>query len=297
MGWIYAVAPDPFCFCSSTRCGTLGSLDRGEYLNTSRVGSQASTVHFSLGVHGLWANPFAEKEYIVPQGFDSPDPADSLARLSLRVFGAFSSVYLTLISIIQGAAFAYLAGFAVTNYTHFKTPIAWILVCASFVVILLAWNEYLMGALAFVWIPTILDAFIPFGLGVTEVLLISAIADDPQTWLGFLTIFTTAGVIAYVNLYGNAYARRYRQENAAAIAALGPWWLITLVWAGLSMFVFGALFWLAHSNGFPLHGEGLDVSLAVTLGALIWLVIFFVRGWWYWARISQRIVITLRRDE
>lgn len=227
----------------------------------------------------------------MPQGSDSHDPDGSLARLSLRVMGAFSSAYLTLISIIQGAAFAYLAGFGVANYTHFKTPVAWILTCASFVVIVLAWNEYLMGALAFVWIPTIIDALIPFALGVTEVLLISAIADDPQTWLGFLAIFAMAGILAYVNQYLCASAKRYQPQNDAAISALGRWVKATLVWSGLSVPVIFALFWLAHVNVSPLNGHGLVVSVALSLAALIWVVSFFFRGWWYWGRISGIIGI------
>lgn len=236
----------------------------------------------------------------MPQGSDvqsdAQHPVVSAKHLSERVSGAFSSAYLTLISIIQGAAFAYLAGFGVANYSHFKTPIAWILVCTSFVIIVLGWNEYLMGALAFVWIPTLLDAVIPFGLGVIEVLLITAIADDPQTWLAFLTLFALAGVIAYANLYGSANAPRYKQENAAAFSALGRWPLITIVWSVVSVFAFCALFLTAHFNPSLLDDHGFGTSMALSLVALTWVTLFFVRGWWYWARISRKVSATLGWD-
>jgi hypothetical protein len=70
-----------------------------------------------------------------------------------RIKGQFAPAYLTLASIIQGVALAFLAALVEATYAQFDAT-NWLLTAATFVGFLTVWNEYLMQVLAFVWVPT-----------------------------------------------------------------------------------------------------------------------------------------------
>src|SRR5690349_17919714 len=90
--------------------------------------------------------------------------------LLLSLESAFSISYVTLISIIQGGALGYLVTVLdrVTaqgaNLTHLDLE-SWLLAFLAFILIATVWNEYMMGATIFNWIPTLMDALIPFTIG------------------------------------------------------------------------------------------------------------------------------------
>src|SRR5579884_193948 len=99
---------------------------------------------------------------------DAPDALD-LNRLALpevvarRIRGAFGSTYLTLMSVMQGVALAVLAARITETAGTFDLG-DWVVTINTFVVFVVIWNEYLVAALAFAWIPTFLDSLLPFSL-------------------------------------------------------------------------------------------------------------------------------------
>ena len=65
--------------------------------------------------------------------------------------------------------------------------------------IAIVWQEYLIGATAFAWIPTILDTTVPFLLGIAEALVILQIRISVARFLGACFFLAVLGFIAYVN--------------------------------------------------------------------------------------------------
>jgi hypothetical protein len=204
--------------------------------------------------------------------------------LHRRLEESFSSVYLTLTSIIQGAAFSVLAVNVATQYERYNS-IQWILSITTFILIILAWNEYMIGATAFVWIPWLGDTIIPFGLGVLEVFIIEAIGRDPSTWFLFaaaLALWTSA---AFVNMYVNAsqYKRGTDSNapNSELLKSLGWQIYFSVILCLLCFIGFGGLYALSvQGQNAPLSPE----SLAV-IGLLL-TVAFCVRAFIYWRSIT-----------
>lgn len=115
-----------------------------------------------------------------------------------RVEGSFLAGYLTLISIIQGVSLAELGRVALADG---QTPTShqWLLVVFVFVLIATVWQEYHLAALAFAWTPTVIDAIIPFGLGVIQVYLAGALTESLSGFVIGCAVFGFAGTLAYAN--------------------------------------------------------------------------------------------------
>jgi hypothetical protein len=128
-------------------------------------------------------------------------PADLLAALR----GSFLSTYLTLTSIIQGVALAYLVVVVDDEMKTFDSA-HWLLVVTTFLIIAAAWHEYMTAVTVFVWVPRLLDSLIPFLLGGSEVMLIRSLRDQSELeWsfvaAGFVALVT---LIAFINMYKSA---------------------------------------------------------------------------------------------
>jgi hypothetical protein len=127
------------------------------------------------------------------------DTVPSYERVLNRIKGTYSSTYLTIISIIQGAAFASLGAFVNEHYTTLQFW-QWILVGNTLVLIIEAWDDYMVGTSAFVWAPDIVDALLPFALGGAELVTIQAIG-SLHAWLLCTAILALIAVFAFWNLY------------------------------------------------------------------------------------------------
>jgi len=119
---------------------------------------------------------------------------------------SFSPTYLTLISIIEGV----LLGLEFELLSegrpelHLLDP-ATLLVVNNILVIVLVWNEYRMGACMFRWVPSILDAVIPFSIGGIQAALILTVS-NPAIWLAWLAGFYAGGIVAFENMYRRSQA-------------------------------------------------------------------------------------------
>lgn len=201
---------------------------------------------------------------------------ESLDSVIIRIKGSFASVYLSLTSIIQAAVFAYLIFILDTHFSelHFSNIIP--LIC-SFLLIVITWNEYMMGATAFVWIPRLIDSFIPFILGIFELLVCRFAVTSSTSWFFFVSVFGLIAALAYSNMYRSA---KQHAENKIVFELLHRMPQITLIWTLCHSFVFlvcGLIMLYITSSMVALY-----IMQGLSLGTLI---AFLYRGVKYWNRI------------
>jgi hypothetical protein len=139
--------------------------------------------------------------------------------VSQRLKGQFAPAYLTLTSIIQGVALAFLATRVEDTYVRFDAT-NWLLTIATFVVFLVVWQEYLMQALAFAWVPTLLDALVPFSFLACELFLAHFVYQDLRNWLLTLGLTCVVGAAAY--MVTTMQARTLAEENRDVARVLEP---------------------------------------------------------------------------
>lgn len=135
---------------------------------------------------------------------------DSLNRqeFKTRMVNSFPSVYLTLISIIQGVALGILAQNTFECMRNLKDPnvenVITLLpyVVLSFFNIVILSFEYSWFVGVFRWSPKFWDIFIPFFLGIMEINPLYFL-DNPKLWWSLNAGFVFAGTIAYINTFVN----------------------------------------------------------------------------------------------
>jgi len=103
-------------------------------------------------------------------------------RLYRQPRGSFATIYLTLLSIIQGVALADLASVVSSGYEHF-TVVQWLLVPMNFFSISNVWNHFMADSISMEWIPRFSDAVLPFTFGAVELLLNHALLLGLAVWL------------------------------------------------------------------------------------------------------------------
>jgi hypothetical protein len=128
---------------------------------------------------------------------EEKSPTPDFGTLTERIELAFRDVYLTLISIIQGVTFGFLATSAFGGSTPNRNQ--WIAYAICFIAIIIVWQEYMVGATAFTWTPTVLDSIVPFGIGILEFLLIASVRQGVGAFLAAFAAYFGAGVVAYGN--------------------------------------------------------------------------------------------------
>ncbi len=114
---------------------------------------------------------------------------------------SFQSSYITLISIFQGALFAYLITKMpdFSNFHQLKNGEIRFVICL--LSIFLVWNEYTIGARIYRWIPTTKDTLIPFFITLFQYKMIASINADNNHFISFYLAFWFTAVIAYSNMY------------------------------------------------------------------------------------------------
>jgi hypothetical protein len=138
--------------------------------------------------------------------------------VATRLRSQFAPAYLTLTSIIQGVALSALVVRVEGMYQHFDLA-NWLLVTATLLAFLLVWHEYLMQALAYVWMPTLIDSAVPFGFLVAELFLAHFIYGNERLWL------LVAGLAFILAIVAWGTTHTHTQENAdvlKAVAGLSP---------------------------------------------------------------------------
>ncbi len=151
---------------------------------------------------------------------------DSLPPLNLKseLIASHHSAYFTLISIIQGAAMAYLVTVADRDSKAFDAH-HWILLGCTFLLIVAIWNSYVRGITPVLYPPRFLDSLIPFLFGVVECCLIASIPMDSRAWWLWFSGLAFVGCVAYSNMWRSA---RRCTLNAANWPYLGRQTLVHL---------------------------------------------------------------------
>jgi hypothetical protein len=155
-----------------------------------------------------------------------------------RLKAQYAPAYLTLTSIIQGAAITTLVA-RVEATSNAYTAANWLLVAATFLSFVLIWHEYLMQALAYVWMPNLLDSLVPFAFLAVELFVAHFVYGNQRAWLLAASIAYAIGVVA--SRAALVQARRQPSENQGVLRAVGPVFPARLaLTAGLAALCFAA---------------------------------------------------------
>ncbi len=193
-----------------------------------------------------------------------------------RLKSQFAPAYLTLTSIIQGVALAVLAAKVEASYTQFDAT-DWLLTAATFLMFAILWHEYLMQALAFVWIPTLLDSLIPFAFLASELLEAHFVYHNLRNWLLMLGIgFIIGGVAQFMTF---TQARLLSEENRDIVRALTNQGRIRAA-LSIAIIVISLCVW-AFYDVLRLGRE----PFVVALTTLIEIIIFLASSVPYWNQV------------
>jgi len=83
---------------------------------------------------------------------------------------SFTSMYQTLLSIIQGVALADLATSVAVRYQQL-TLLHWLMILTTFDILIVVFQVYWIQSAVWGWIPDIRDAAMPFVFGALELFL------------------------------------------------------------------------------------------------------------------------------
>ena len=136
-----------------------------------------------------------------PRASANPTDKQSLFRSMAE---NFTSVYLTMLSIIQGVALTDLSQITFSEHGHF-TAVNWIEAATMLWSLVYIWNHFMGDALMTHWIPDLEDAALLFGTGVLEIAANHAIGWSPTAWLATLAIMFFAWSV------GTFYIRRQEE--------------------------------------------------------------------------------------
>lgn len=214
---------------------------------------------------------------------DSKGRHVSKEKLSLynHIMELFPTYYMTLMSILQATALSYLivsmkSGILDDLFKGTIDPPVVVMFLNSTLVIIEIWYEYMMGALAYRWTPTILDSLIPFLLGFSEFLLIISIDYRSQlSWYLAMAMVCFTSMFAYYNMYRGSYVN-YR-INKITLESLGNMTILNQILislSGVTFLAFAAIEW--H---FSFH------SLALLLISFVMICGFIWRGVVNWKKI------------
>ncbi len=120
----------------------------------------------------------------------------------------FPTIYLTIISLLQGIALSQVVPIIITYFEiaeHPWTSIQLLPMLIMLFIIFVVWHHYAMGIFFLRWFPNIIDTLIPFMISIGQFFLISflviktSISEiDVETWtIGFASIMVTGALPYY----------------------------------------------------------------------------------------------------
>jgi hypothetical protein len=166
----------------------------------------------------------------------------------LHLRASTQTFYFTLTSMIQSLAF----GFLLTsiNLTTLPTPTYVLQVITTFLVIVVVWHEYAIGATVVTWVVSLADSLIPFLFGVVEFGLIVALSRKD---LGLVWWFTALFVFAIISLAAlrNQYRNLSKDDTMkATLELLRPRkWTVYVLISGVSFLLEAVAVHSARTSG------------------------------------------------
>lgn len=217
----------------------------------------------------------------LPQSDTLPPAQGASSELISRLESSFRDVYLQLLTIIQGFAFGFLATTTLAAANSLTLP-KWLTLTTCLLIILVIWQDYMVGATAFAWIPTLLDTIIPYGLGLAQFALITFAVDSARNFLLALAITYVLGIIAWGNFC--FHAQRGLSINATSYVFLGRYGWFGLYACIAGVVVVGTLYTLSLAyNSSRLE----SIFAACTLATIAPM---FVRSIWHWNLPLRRVM-------
>lgn len=197
-----------------------------------------------------------------------------------RIKAQFSSIYLTLVSVIQASVLSYLMVRA-DGLLDALTARTGLQLVTTFLLVISSWNEYVMGSSTFRWIPNLADAYLPFLIGASEFLMVRSLGRAGASWYAWLAMFIALGLLAFLHQYR---AARRLPDNDSVMAALGRWPLATeLLMAGtLALAVVVGII----DASLPPASVGRAVVAATVLASTL---AYTVRTILYWRRVTRHV--------
>ena len=196
--------------------------------------------------------------------------------VATRLREQFAPAYLTLTSIIQGVALSTLVIRVEGTFEHFDTA-DWLLAAATLLAFLLVWHEYLMQALAYVWMPTLLDSVVPFAFLVAELFLAHLVYGNQRAWLLVAALAFAVGVLAYAVRRSQTY--RNSRDNAGVVQAIRDYAALRFVLTVAPIFLFLAAWALYDVLGFG------NARIVVAAVAFVIVVAVIAGTIPYWQRV------------
>jgi hypothetical protein len=195
---------------------------------------------------------------------DTPEEQATTLLHDLRE--SFAPSYLTLISIIEGVLLGLTIELIATGYITLNPgDPAILLVLNNVLLIALVWNEYRMGSSMFRWVPSLLDAMIPFMIGVSQAALLLTL-HRPLSWLAWLAGFYAAAMVAYFNMY---YHAGQEERNAFVLAHNRRFQVFNLVACFVAAGVLGLLAAYHAGQGSPPGWRSLGLVTLITTAFLV----------------------------
>lgn len=197
-----------------------------------------------------------------------------------RMKDSFTSMYQTILSIVQGVALADLAAFVEGNYPQF-TIVHWLMVLTTFVLFIVVFNVYWIQGAVWDWIPDVRDASIPFIFGALELFVNHTITLSLSLWFIGLAAISTLGAIGALHLVWRAHEEYENEELLGLLKKYHRLFFLYYVGAAATALMFAYLCYVADLKA--------SVGLQGTRGALAFgLVLLIALGLDGSAYVSNR---------
>ena len=204
-----------------------------------------------------------------------------------RMQEAFIHIYTTLIAIVQGLTLTYLVIYIDGHFDQL-TLSEWSFLGISAAIIIETWIEYAINTMAFVWVPTILDALIPLLLGIAEIFAVHSVM---SAYLWFMANGIIAAIVslAYINLFTQTF--RSRGNHEALLLKLRPYRVLAVILslAGIVLgLVAGAILYATQHQQMTilsLSYQMFRVIFSAILG--LFILVYYARGFLSWSAIIK----------
>jgi hypothetical protein len=190
-----------------------------------------------------------------------------------RVKRTYSSGYLTLLSVIQAIIFGYFILTLGENFADITTLNA-LISLSTFLVIIIVWNEYMIGSTTLRYIPKLTNSSLPFLMGLAEFLIIYHIFSVLHLWFYSLAASTFVGFFSYLNVFSIAMKD---PENDCIFQRLGNWPTMTEMFCYVSTIIFIIFGVISYVYSIRIYVHYLLVCITISMQ-----VAFFYRGIKYW---------------
>jgi hypothetical protein len=202
-----------------------------------------------------------------------------------RLKASYLSSSLTILSIIQGVALAYLAAQVASGAARF-TAAQWVMALVTFSVLILVWIQITIDTMTFAQIPDLPGAVVPFVVGAMELWLAAAITLRSSAWLVGSAVLVSLSSLGFARV--NWLAAR-EPENAGLFARVRRMRGSAQVYNVLGIVLFVALVVADLTGGFRVLDGAVELPGAAATGAALlsglWSLGWLLRSFSYWRHI------------